>query len=144
GVPAFIVTLAGMLVFRGVLIGLTRGQTIAPLNESFKAIGTSYIPYIPGYIFAVICIILLYYVTTKQRKRRKELGLTVQKGYIDYGKVTVYSILILLIVYMLNRYFGIPIPSMIVVFIGAIVAFIASNTSFGRYLYAIGGNSEAA
>lgn len=144
GVPAFIVTLAGMLVFRGVLIGLTRGQTIAPLNESFKAIGTSYIPYIPGYIFAVICIILLYYVTTKQRKRRKELGLTVQKGYIDYGKVTVYSILILLIVYMLNRYFGIPVPSMIVVFIGAIVAFIASNTSFGRYLYAIGGNSEAA
>mgnify|MGYP001401625688 CR=1 FL=1 len=144
GVPAFIVTLAGMLIFRGILIGLTRGQTIAPLNDSFKAIGTSYIPYIPGYIFAVICIVLLYYFTYKQRKRRTELGLSVQRGIVEYGKVTVYSLFILLIVYMLNRYFGIPVPSMIVVFIGAIIAFIASNTSFGRYLYAIGGNAEAA
>jgi xylose ABC transporter membrane protein len=45
---------------------------------------------------------------------------------------------------MLNRYFGIPVPSLIVVFFGGIIAFVAGKTSFGRYLYAIGGNSEAA
>lgn len=144
GVPSFIVTLAGMLVFRGVLIGLTKGQTIAPLDESFKAIGTSYIPYSLGYIIAIVSVVLMYYFTFRKRKRRKKLGFSNPSGFIGYGKVTLYSILILLITYMLNRYFGIPVPSLIVVFFGGIIAFVAGKTSFGRYLYAIGGNSEAA
>lgn len=143
-VPAFIVTLAGMLIFRGILIGITDGQTIAPLKESFMAIGTSYLPYLPGYILAVIGIVLMFYFTYRQRNKRQSLGLIVPSHIISYGKITAYSVLLLLVVYMLNRYFGIPVPFLIVLTIGIIVAFVTMKTSFGRYLYAIGGNPEAA
>lgn len=143
-VPSFIVTLAGMLIFRGILIGISNGQTIAPLKDSFKAIGTSYLPYLPGYIIAFVSIALLYYVKIRQRNKRRNLGLSLEKGIISYGKITIYSLLILLIVYMLNRYFGIPVPFIIVMVVGLIIAFVSLNTSFGRNLYAIGGNPEAA
>lgn len=143
-VPAFIVTLAGMLIFRGVLMGLSDGQTVAALDDSFKAIGTSYLPYLPGYILAVISIVLMFFFAVRTRAKRQNLGLVVPSGMIDYGKITAYSLLIMLVVYMLNRYYGIPMPILVVLFIGVIVTFVATKTSFGRYLYAIGGNPEAA
>lgn len=143
-VPAFIVTLGGMLIFRGILIGLSNGQTVAPMEESFKQIGNSYFPYIPGYILAVVSIGILFYSITRSRSKRKNLGLLVPSAAIDYGKVTLYSFFILVAVYMLNRYLGIPAPILIVIFIAAIFIFISNKTAFGRFVYAIGGNQEAA
>lgn len=143
-VPAFIVTLGGMLIFRGILIGITGGQTIAPLDKSFRIIAGSYLPFLLGYILAILGIILLYIFTMRRRKRRKELGLQLPSALVDYGKVTVYSIGILLVTYMLSRYHGIPLPMIIVVIIGGIFIFISLKTAFGRSIYAIGGNKEAA
>lgn len=143
-VPAFIVTLGGMLVFRGILIGISKGQTVAPMNESFKQIGNSYLPYVLGYILAVISIALLIYGTYRNRFKREQLGLVIPAGIIDYGKVSLYSFFILLATYMLNRYLGIPVPIFIVIVLAAIFIFISNKTAFGRYVYAIGGNQEAA
>jgi len=143
-VPAFIVTLAGMLVFRGILIGISKGQTVAPMNEGFKQIGNSYLPYVPGYILAAISIALLVYGTFRNRFKRKQLGLVVANGFMDYGKAAVYSFFILLATYMLNRYLGIPVPIFIVLILAAIFIFVSNKTAFGRYVYAIGGNQEAA
>ncbi|PAF22368.1 sugar ABC transporter permease [Terribacillus saccharophilus] len=143
-VPAFIVTLGGMLVFRGILIGISKGQTVAPMNETFKQIGNSYLPYVLGYILAVISIALLIYGTYRNRFKRKQLGLVIPAGIIDYGKVSLYSFFILLATYMLNRYLGIPVPIFIVIVLAAIFIFISNKTAFGRYVYAIGGNQEAA
>ncbi|PAE17019.1 sugar ABC transporter permease [Virgibacillus sp. 7505] len=143
-VPAFIVTLGGMLVFRGILIGISKGQTVAPMNESFKQIGNSYLPYVLGYILAMISIALLIYGTYRNRFKRKQLGLVIPAGIIDYGKVSLYSFFILLATYMLNRYLGIPVPIFIVIVLAAIFIFISNKTAFGRYVYAIGGNQEAA
>ncbi|MBA2875982.1 sugar ABC transporter permease [Thermaerobacillus caldiproteolyticus] len=144
GVPAFIVTLGGMLIFRGILIGISKGQTIAPLEESFEIIGNSYLPYVPGYVLAIISMVLLYVWTAWNRKKRQSIGLTVRTKMNDYGKVTIYSLCILVLVYMLNRYYGIPIPMLVVVLFAAIFVFITLKTPFGRYIYAIGGNIEAA
>ena len=143
-VPAFIVTLGGMLIFRGILIGISNGETIAPLNKSFEAIGNSYLPYAIGYVLAVISIITLFVFVNRNRKKRQSLGLTINTKINDYGKATIYSLCILVLVYMLNRYYGIPIPMLIVVLFAIIFVFIAVKTPFGRYIYAIGGNIEAA
>ncbi|NHC18203.1 sugar ABC transporter permease [Bacillus sp. MM2020_4] len=143
-VPAFIVTLGGMLIFRGILIGLSKGETIAPLNESFKQIGNSYVPYSIGYILAIASIILYYFFTVRSRSKRKSLGLFVPTNIIDYGKVSVISFCILAIVYVLSRYLGVPVPMTIVIVLAGIFVFISQKTSFGRYVYAIGGNVEAA
>lgn len=143
-VPAFIVTLGGMLIFRGVLIGLSDGQTIAPMEDSFKQIGNSYFPYILGYILALVSIGLLFFWLKRSRSKRKNMGLLIPPAVFDYGKVTAYSFFIITAVYMLNRYLGIPAPILIVVLIAAIFIFISNKTAFGRFVYAIGGNQEAA
>ncbi|WP_027725279.1 sugar ABC transporter permease [Tuberibacillus calidus] len=143
-VPAFIVTLGGMLIFRGILIGISKGQTVAPLNHSFTALGTSYVPYVIGSILAVASILLLYIWTYRSRKKRISLGLKVKSAKMEYGRITIYSLLILLLIYMLNRYYGMPVPMLFVIAFAAIFIFISVKTPFGRYIYAIGGNAEAA
>lgn len=143
-VPAFIVTLGGMLIFRGILIGLSKGQTVAPMEDSFKQIGNSYFPYVPGYLLAVISIGLLVFWTLQNRKKRKQLGLMIPAATLDFGKVGIYAFCILLTTYMLNRYLGIPVPFLIVVLFAAVFIFISNKTAFGRSIYALGGNQEAA
>lgn len=143
-VPAFIVTLGGMLIFRGILIGLSKGQTIAPMSNGFKEISNSYFPFGLGYLLALVSIGILIFWTVRNRSKRKDMGLLLPTQLIDYGKIGVYSFFILLATYMLNRYHGIPTPILIVVLLAAIFIFISNKTSFGRYVYAIGGNAEAA
>ena len=143
-VPAFIVTLGGMLIFRGILIGLSNGQTVASLDQSFKLIGNSYLPYVLGYILAIIAVVSMIIFTINGRRKRKEMGLLLFPASIDYGKVIGYSIVVLVITYMLNRYLGIPVPFLIVMMVALIFMFITNNTAFGRRIYAIGGNPDAA
>lgn len=143
-VPAFIVTLGGMLIFRGVLIGLSDGQTVSSLDSSFKLIGNSYLPFIPGYILAVIAVVAMVFVTVNGRKKREQMGLLLAPSVIDYGKISIYSVIILLLTYMLNRYLGIPVPFLVVVVVALAFMFITNKTAFGRRVYAIGGNPEAA
>ncbi|WP_039944291.1 sugar ABC transporter permease [Thermicanus aegyptius] len=144
GVPSFIVTLGGMMVFRGILIGVSKGETIAPLHEDFIQIGQSYLPYAWGYLLLILFIVVLFLNTYHRRKKRKKYGLSLNQGYIDYGKTIFYSLLATLFVYMMNRYLGIPTPIMIVLLLAILFTFIANRTGFGRHLYAIGGNPEAA
>ncbi len=143
-VPAFIVTLGGMLIFRGILIGISKGQTISPLDESFKMIANSYLPYAFGYALAFVGIALLFFFTWRNRNKRRQMGLKLASPIVDYGKLVIYTTGILVITYMLNRYYGIPVPLLIVITLAGIFIFISTKTSFGRSIYAIGGNAEAA
>src|SRR5690625_1189956 len=142
--PAFIVTLGGMLVFRGILIGISKGLTIAPLDDRFKMIANSYFPLTLGYVFVLIGIILLFVFTWRNRNNRIHMGLNVPSPVMDYGKLVIYSLIIVIITYMLSRYNGLPVPLLIVITLAGIFIFISSKTAFGRSIYAIGGNPEAA
>jgi D-xylose transport system permease protein len=144
GVPAFIATLGGMLIFRGILVGISKGQTVAPLEGGFRSLSNSYLPYSIGYILAAVGVVLLIFFTIRNRKKRASLGLSITSGFIDYGKVAVYSAFIFGIVYMLNRYLGMPVPMLVVIVLAGIFIFVSAKTSFGRSVYAIGGNAEAA
>jgi D-xylose transport system permease protein len=143
-VPAFIVTLGGMMVWRGVLLGVSKGETVAPLNESFVQIGQSYLPYVWGYVLAAIMCAAIFYGTVRRRQKRAQLQLPLNSAASDYGKAFAYSVILMGFTYMMNRYYGIPIPMLIVLVLGLVFLFISTKTGFGRYLYAIGGNPEAA
>ena len=67
-IPSFIVTLAGMLAFRGILVGITGGRTIAPVSSSFKLIGQSYIPNFVSYIIILILISFMIFSSILDRK----------------------------------------------------------------------------
>ncbi|MBO8164319.1 MAG: sugar ABC transporter permease [Brevibacillus sp.] len=143
-VPAFIVTLGGMMVFRGILMGITKGTTVAPMEESFKLIGNAYLPFAVGYGLAALAIVWMIVTALRRRKARIQYGFTVPSMAAEAGKLALFAVLIGLFSFVMNYYKGIPFPILIVVLLGLLFTFIANKTPFGRSIYAIGGNSEAA
>ncbi|AFK85308.1 MULTISPECIES: sugar ABC transporter permease [Thermoanaerobacterium] len=143
-VPSFIVTLAGMLVYRGILIGITNGYTIAPLSNDFQFIGQAYLTPVSGYLLGMIVLLVAAYTVYSQRKSKVKYGLEVSPFYLDVSKIIAIAILVGLFVFTLNSYNGIPFSVLILAILAAIFTYIASKTVFGRRVYAIGGNVEAA
>ncbi|AFG36384.1 multiple monosaccharide ABC transporter permease [Spirochaeta africana] len=156
GVPAFIVTLAGMLIFRGALIALTGGQTIAPLQPAFRAIGQGYLPrlfintdVIAGFhdftFFIAIASIIGYVVMElRTRARRNFYGFVNLPMPLFISKLVLVSLMVWLFFSIPMNYRGVPYSIMILLGLVLIFSYIANNTTFGRHVYAIGGNKEAA
>jgi D-xylose transport system permease protein len=143
-VPAFIVTLGGMLIFRGILKLITGSQTIAPFETSFKAIGQGFILPNFGYVFALIAVLLTGLFMLRQRRSRILYRFEVAPFSITVTAWIGICLLIFGFVFLVNQNQGIPIPFMVVIFLALLFTFIAKKTVFGRQVYAIGGNPEAA
>ncbi|MCL6585967.1 MAG: sugar ABC transporter permease [Anoxybacillus sp.] len=143
-IPAFIVTLGGMMIFRGVLMGITKSTTIPISDASFIALGSAYFTSGFGLVLAIVAIAAVVWMTWKKRKSRLQYGFTVAPLSVDIAKVAAISTLIVLFVLTMNSYKGIPFPIIFVIALALIFTFIATKTTFGRHVYAIGGNSEAA
>jgi D-xylose transport system permease protein len=144
GVPAFIITLGGMLVFRGGVLGITHGTTVAPLQKSMVYFGQSYLSEVISPVIAVVAIVFLVgseIVRRKTKEKYNNLNEPLNKMIV---RCIVYSALVVATVAILNSYRGIPIPVLIMLVLVIIVTFIAEKTTFGRRVYAIGGNIDAA
>lgn len=143
-VPAFIVTLAGMLVFRGILIGISKGYTIAPLSTDFQFIGQAYLTKNSGYLAGIIATILIIYLIINSRKSKVKYKLETPPIGIDILKMVFLIIFVGVFIFTLNLYQGIPLSVLILLILALIFSYISSKTVFGRRIYAIGGNVEAA
>lgn len=143
GVPAFIVTLGGQLIFRGGVLGITRGKTIVPIVEPFKNIAQGYISRTTGIIITFIIIALIFLGTVLNRRKLKKIGLQPDTLMKDYVKSVIVSAFVLLYVIVMNSYRGIQNPVLLLVVIAFITNYVSKNTRFGRYIYALGGNREA-
>ena len=143
-VPSFIVTLASMLIFRGVLIGVTGGNTVAPLSSDFKAIGQAYLPTVFGYILVVLAIVGSAYLILSNRKNKIKYNIEVKPMFIDVLTIVGIGVVALAVVVILNDYQGFPIPVFIMLVLALILGFIGTKTIFGRRVYGIGGNRDAA
>jgi len=143
-VPAFIVTLASMMIFRGLVLGVTQGATIAPLSDSFKVIGQGYaLPKI-SLVIGVAVVILFVASSFFKRKKRKKYGFSVPTIWLDLAKVVLIAGAIsgFFAVMITNR--GVPYAVVLMLALAILFNFISRNTVFGRQLYAIGGNPDAA
>jgi D-xylose transport system permease protein len=143
-IPAFIVTLGGLLAWRGAVKWLLGGNTIPISQENFKAIGQSNLSLNAGWIIAAIAILFVLFMAYRQANSAKEYGL----GEAHYGTAFLGSIVpvagIAAFIWVMNAYQGVPIPVLILVAVALLGAFLTNSTTFGRYLYAIGGNADAA
>jgi D-xylose transport system permease protein len=130
GIPPFIVTLGGMLVFQGAMLGLTGGISISP-TRAYLYVGQSYVPKMLGWIASFLIAAFFLYRTLRERgaARFRWLG---------------FAALALVFTAVMNGYAGIPVPVLLVLVLAATFSGMASHTPFGRHLYAIGGNREAA
>ena len=144
GVPAMIVTLASMLVFRGVVIGITGGSTIGPTNDSFKAIGQGYLPPWLGYTVTVLVVAAIIYSELKNRSSKKKYGMKLGNTAWFVTKLVLMVAAVVVFFGIMLTYRGIPIAIMIVLVLAVILNYIGEHTPFGRHIYAIGGNNDAA
>jgi len=143
-VPSFIVTLGGMMVFRGIYLVLTDGITITPMRESFGYVSRNFVDPSIGMALggvAIVCMALLLY---SQRRSRAKYGFELKSMLNFVIKLLVAGVLIVVFVQAMNGYRGIPIPVLILVLLALVFMFISKRTRFGRTVYAIGGNAEAA
>lgn len=143
-VPSFIVTLGGMLMFRGIYLVMTNGITITPLKEDFAYISQGFVPKEVGLVIGAIAICGILAATLNARNSRKRYSLKLAPLGVDIAKIIGFSALVLIFILILNNYNGIPIPVLIFLLLVLVFSFIGSRTRFGRSVYAIGGNQEAA
>lgn len=143
-IPAFIVTLGGLLAWRGAVKWLLGGNTIPISNETFKAIGNENLPMMFGWVLAAVGIAFVLFMAYRNARSVKDYGL----GEANYTGELLKSIIpiggIIAFIIVMNAYQGVPIPVLILVIVALFGAFITNSTTFGRYLYAIGGNADAA
>ncbi|WCG85148.1 xylose ABC transporter permease XylH [Pectobacterium sp. A5351] len=143
-VPSFIVTLAGMLAFRGILIGITNGTTVSPTSEAMSQIGQSYLPSGIGFMFGAVGLMVFIAWQWRRRSSRAQLGLPVNPSAGDIGRQTVTALVVLGAIYLLNDYRGVPTPVLVLTLLMLGGIFLATRTAFGRRIYAVGGNIDAA
>jgi len=143
-VPSFIVTLAGMLAFRGILVGITDGTTVAPTSPAMSQIGQSYLPGGIGFGFGFAGLALFILWQWRLRLRRQKLGLTQTSVSGALVRQAITAILVLGAIWLLNDYRGVPTPVLLLALLLLGGMFMATRTAFGRRIYAIGGNLDAA
>jgi D-xylose transport system permease protein len=173
GIPSFIVTLGGLLIWRGAAFQLAKGRTIAPLDSTFQLLGggpRGSLGEMLSWLVAAIGIIAITYGILASRRRRRRYGFSLRPVWADVTIVAIASIVVAGAVWVANSYpwppvlaeayaieqgipippggllipTGIAIPVLIAIGIAIVMTFIATRRRFGRYVYSIGGNPEAA
>ncbi len=155
GVPAFVVTLGGLLMFRGATWLVTQGRTVAPLDPTYQLLGGGIDGSIGAtwsWILGVAAIAALGWWSLSARRKRARYGFTVKPIWIEVAILIVLAAIIVGFVSVMNSYNkprteiarGIPVPVLILIATVLLMTFIARSTKFGRYVFAMGGNPEAA
>lgn len=171
-VPAFIVTLGGFLVYRGAMWWVTRGQTVSPLDPTFKLLGggaDGTLGETYSWIFGILASVIAVAVMLMSRRRKASHGFTVKPQWAEALMGVLVVGLVIGFVWIMNSYkiakgalpriaeargiefaegmtlyHGVAIPVVILLIVTIGMTLIATRTRFGRYVYATGGNPEAA
>lgn len=143
-IPAFIVTLGGLLAWRGAVKWLLGGYTVPIADETFKAIGVNYIQPFAGWLIAAVAVAFVLFTAYRNARSVKDYGLGEAKYGAEFLRSIVPIIGIIAFIWVMNAYRGVPVQVLILLVVALLGAFITNSTTFGRYLYAIGGNADAA
>jgi putative multiple sugar transport system permease protein len=152
GIPAFIVTLAGMLFFRGANQFVGKSNTVAVV-EGFQQIGAGTLPEVgpnTGYnnltvLLGVLACVGIVWGTLRSRRQLVKIGATVEDSWVTYTRMTLICVVVLgAMLLIASGRKGFPIPGLILIALVLIYGFIATKTVVGRHIYAVGGNRHAA
>ncbi len=153
GIPSFIVTLGGLLAWRGASFGLVSGRTIGPLDSTFQQLGggsRGSLGATLSWLVAALAITGLVYGIIASRRRRRRYGFPLRAVWADVALGIIGSLVVAGAVWIANSYppggtpYGIAIPVLIAIAIAVVMTVLATRRRFGRYVYSIGGNPEAA
>jgi putative multiple sugar transport system permease protein len=152
GIPSFIVTLGGMLVFRGATQYLLEGQSIAPMPRGLEQVSSGFLPEMgtnavyhwPTVILGAVIMVAAVVVQVRRRRSQLRYGQQVSATPLFVAKCVAIVAALGAFTLLLASYRGVPIVGIILVVLTLIYAFVMRNTVLGRQVYAVGGNSAAA
>lgn len=150
-IPPFIVTLSGMLVFRGLSNVVLNGLTVAPMPENYLSLFNNYVPDFLGgsninltcMLAGILACIIYASIVFKNRMNKIKKGYETESLPAVVGKTSVICIVIFAFMFRLAQYKGIPNVLVWVLIVVLIYNYITSRTTIGRYFYAVGGNEKA-
>ncbi|MCX6149504.1 MAG: hypothetical protein NTX22_03150 [Ignavibacteriales bacterium] len=143
-IPSFIVTLGGLFIFRGITQQLSAFDPRVPDSSWIVQIGIGYIPPFAGWLIGLAAVAVIIFLQLKSRMKKKRMNISEEKLMFFILKIIFISVLIFLFIYKVNAYKGIPNQTLIMFIVLILLYFIAKHTVFGRHIYAIGGNVQAA
>lgn len=155
GIPSFVTTLAGLLMFRGAAYLVTDGRTVAPMDKTYQILGGGIDGSIGAtwsWILAGVAIAWMLTNTLMVRRSCLKYGFKVKPLWVQLLFLTIGTALVCGFVLVMNAYYkprteiprGIPVPVLIMICVVVGMSLLAKITRFGRYVFAIGGNPEAA
>lgn len=146
--PAFIVTLGALLIFKGCFWLVINNATVpvAPGGQTnlYSLLTTHYLPAVYGWALGAVLVLALVLTTLSARRRRMAHGFTVDSKEMMFLRLFIAAQAIALFVLTTGQFRGIPLPSLILGGVTMVVYTVTQHTALGRHLYAIGGNTEAA
>lgn len=142
-IPPFIITLGMMTIARGLALTLSKGGSVPVTDPVFPQIGGNYIPETASGAIMIAALLLFFISTFRGVQQNKKYNIEINKVDIVFSIIIVLASLALSF-YVFTSYRGIPYPVAIFAVIVFVSAYVLKNTRFGRRLYAIGGNEEAA
>lgn len=143
-IPAFIATLAGQLIFKGLTLLIGGGKAQGPAGASFSQLGRGFLP--GGLSILFVCLSLLLFIAYTWRKRRsqKAYGLPSLDIRLEILKITAAVLLSVLLLVTLLSYRGIPYAVVLLLLMAVLFTFLSQNTAFGRSIYAVGSSRDTA
>ncbi|EYC50713.1 ABC transporter permease [Hylemonella gracilis str. Niagara R] len=151
-IPSFIVTLAGMLVFKGLALALLAGQSVGPFPDAFQMLSSGFIPdlfnaenlRLTSLLLGVAAAAALALAVLRTRAKRLRHGMQVEPASLFLLKTAVFVALLVYFSYLLASYKGLPNVLVVMAVLIVLFDFVTSRTTIGRRLYAMGGNEKAA
>ena len=155
-IPAFIVTLAGMLIFKGLALTVLGGASVGPFPRQFQLLSSGYVPDVFNITFmggpfnllaliigAVVTAVIIYF-NIKERREQQAHGLAEEPNIIYLGRNVLIAGAFLTFTFLMARYKGLPNVLIVMFALIALFVFLTTRTTFGRRVYAMGGNEKAA
>jgi putative multiple sugar transport system permease protein len=154
-IPAFIVTLAGMLIYRGLMIAMLSGRNLGPFPESFQALSNGYVPDFldfisPGslnifaLVIGIIVTAMILWSNLSSRRLEQLHGMAEEPIQLFYGRNALIAAAFIGFSWIMAHHRGLPNVLVTMFALVALFMFVTSRTTFGRRVYAMGGNEKAA
>ena len=143
GIPSFIVGLGGMLAYRGIVLGITDGTTVAPVSPDMVFLGQGYLSPALSVGLGVLLFIMAAVLTWRQRASLALHSLPVPPLWQAALRLLAIGAVLFAFVRTLNSYEGIPLPVLLLLMLLGLFSYVATQTVFGRRIYAVGSNMEA-
>lgn len=151
-IPSFIVTLAGMLVFKGLALAVLQGASVGPFPPEFQLLSTGFIPdpfagenlRVASLVLGLVAAVIMLVAKVRGRANRSKHGMDNEPVVFFMLKNLVFVAMIVLFSYLLASYKGLPNVLIVMMVLMLVYDFITSRTTLGRRIYALGGNEKAA